>query len=147
MADDSKSLVIRTSDKRLDSRPREGGMLLSRAERMRSLIDAQLMQDIKAHQLARFAFLDNDELERATINGRPLTKREKKIARAMEMSKKEAPVALQFAHDRLINAQRAQQEQKSLSINVERAIIRVPDTKDDDILDAVIIDADSNAPR
>lgn len=98
-------------------------------------------------ELSQHAFKDNDELAVATRRGRPLTNREKRIARAWEMSKKDAPVALMAAHERLINAQRAQQETKSLSINVERAIIRVPDTREDDIRDAVILEGEPSASR
>lgn len=123
-------------------RPRVNGVLVHRMERLRGLIESQLMEDARTVALSRHAFKDDLELATSTVNGRYLTPRQKRIARAWEMSKKEAPIALQVAHDRLVNAQRAQQETKSLSINVERAVIRVPDTKQDAIEDAVIIDAE-----
>lgn len=138
-------LVIRAAKTReLDMRPRVNGVLVHRMERLRSLMEAQLMRDAAELGLARYCFLEDDELKavRVTTRGRPLTARERQVVRKLEMCKKEAPIALQFAHDRLVNAQRAQQEQKSLSINVERAVIRVPDTKQDAIEDAVIIEGE-----
>lgn len=141
-------LVIRAApERKLDTRPRVNGMLVHRMERLRGLMEQKLLLDMKEHNLSRFTFMDDGELDAVRIAGRPLTKRERRVIRAFEMSKKEAPVALQYAHDRLINAQRAQQEQKSLSINVERAVIRVPDTKQDAREDAVIIDVEANASR
>lgn len=128
------------------ARPRVQGILVHRMERLRNALEAKLLLDMKEHALSRFVFMDDGELDAVRVAGRPLTKRERRVIRAFEMSKKEAPVALQYAHERLVNAQRAQQEQKSLSINVERAIIRVPDTKADDVLDAVILEGDV-APR
>lgn len=140
---DEKGLVVRAAPvKEVDTRPRTHGMLTHRYEALRNAIDRQLAADVKDQALVRFAFLDDEDLARATIHGRPLTARQKRIARAFEMSKKDAPVALQYGHERLVNAQRAQQEQKSISINVERAVIRVPDTKHDDVQDAVIIEGD-----
>lgn len=146
MANESKSLVIRAAEP--EKRPaRVNGVLVHRMERLRDALEAKLLLDMKEHALSRFTFMTDAELDTVRVSGgRPLTNRERRVIRAFEMSKKEAPVALQYAHERLVNAQRAQQEQKSLHINVERAVIRVPDTKQDDVQDAVIIEG-ADAPR
>lgn len=135
-------MLVAAPVKPVDTRPRVNGVLVHRMDRLRGLMEQKLLQDFKEHALSRFCFMDDQELAAVRIYGRRLTQREKRVIRAFEMSKKEAPIALQFAHDRLINAQRAQQETKTLSINVERAVIRVPDTKADSMDDAIVIDGE-----
>lgn len=152
MAEDEKRLTIvrAAPERKVDTRPRVNGVLVHRMERLRTAMEAQLMRDMGVQTLSRYCFMDDAELDAVRVGPyqRPLTKQQKAIVRRFEMSKKEAPVSLQFGHDRLINAQRAQQETKSLSINVERAVIRVPDTRTDAIEDAIIIDAEAGiAPR
>lgn len=144
-----QGLVLHSApERKVDTRPRVNGVLLHRMEHLRGKMEEQLLRDQREMSLSRFTFLDDQELASVRVAGKPLTQRQKRVARAMEMSKKEAPIALQFAHDRLINAQRAQQESKSLSINVERAVIRVPDTRQDALEDAIVIDVEAgNATR
>lgn len=100
------------------------------------------MRDVGNLELSRYAFLDDIELATVVHNGRRLTRREQRIARSWEVSKKEVPMALLAAHERVVNTMRSQTETKAISINVERAVIRVPDTKPERDEDAIIIDAE-----
>lgn len=135
-----------------DLRPRENGVLKHRLDRVRDLVAAkvtrQLMHDVDDLAMARYAFMDDVELASVFHRGKRLSRRQQRIAREMEKPKKEAAVLLSLAAERVVNVMRAQNEQKSLSINVERFVVRVPDTKIAPTEDAIIIDAEvSDASR
>lgn len=118
------------------------GVLVKRFEHFRGRMEKQLMHDVHNLELSRYAFLDDLELATVVHNGRHLTRREQRIARGWETSKKEVPMVLLAAHERVVNMMRSQAETKAISINVERAVIRMPDTKPEQDEDAIIIDAE-----
>lgn len=142
MADEPKALVVRKAD----LRPRdEHGMLKHRSDRIKNLLAAQVARDMEVQALAKYAFLDPEQLETVGYKGRRLTSREKRIARAWEMNKREVPAALLISSERVLQEMRSHTEKQSLSINVERAVIRVPDTRHDDAEDAVVIDVEAGS--
>lgn len=135
------ALVTRAEAKAL--RPRIGGILVHRLERFRAEAEKRLLKAVRAVSLRDYAFMTDDELDNATLNGKPLTQRQKRIAREWERSKKDAAIALHADHEMVINALRAQQAQPGVTVNVERAVIRVPDTKPDADEDAIVIDVEA----
>lgn len=138
---DSTELELRRERKL--ARPRIGGILAHRHERFRVMVEKELIKAAKDVSLKSYAFLTDEELDQATYNGKPLTSRQKRVAREWEKSKKEAAMALHASHDLVVNAMRAQQVQPGVTVNVERAIIRVPDTKPDDAEDPIVIDVEA----
>ncbi len=124
-------------------RPRIDGVLAHRHDRFRKLVEIQLIKDAKDVAMRQYAFLTDDELEVATYNGKPLTKRQKRLAREWEKNKRDAALALSASNDIVVNAMRAQQVQPGVTVNVERAIIRVPDTKPDADEDPIVIDVEA----
>lgn len=137
----SPALVVRQS-KSVD-RPRIGGILPHRLERFREAVEKQLLQDAGDVAMARHSFKDDLELSTARHAGKYLSARQKKIAREWEKPKKEVPMALLAANERVINAMRAQQAQPAVTLNVERAVIRMPDTKPEREEDAIVIDVEA----
>jgi hypothetical protein len=117
-------------------------MLLHRWEFIKEEIQRQLRKDVGDMAMSQYSFMDDLELATVWHKGKRLTKRQQRLAREWEKSKREAPILLIAAHERVLNVLRAQQEQKSVTVNVERAVIRVPETRNEDIEDAVIIEGD-----
>lgn len=136
MSDDGNSRA-------LAPRPRINGILAHRHERFRAMVEKELIKAAKDVALKDYSFLTDEELEKATYNGKPLTARQKRVAREWEKSKKEAAMALHASHDLVVNAMRAQQVQPGVTVNVERAVIRVPDTKPDADEDPIVIDVEA----
>ncbi len=124
-------------------RPRVDGILAHRHEKFRFEVERLLLSAAHDEALKRYAFLSDEELDAATYKGRPLTAQEKRIARAWETSKKEAPMAIHASHELVVNAMRAQQVQPGVTVNVERAVIRIPDTKPDSEEDPIVIDVEA----
>jgi hypothetical protein len=141
VSDDESAIALRKAAKM--ARPRVGGILAHRMDKFRALAEAELINAAKDVAMKRFAFLTDEELATSTYRGAPLTDRQKRVAREWEKSKKEAAMALHSSDNMVVNALRAQQAQPGISINVERAVIRVPDTKPDDAEDPIYIDVEA----
>lgn len=143
------ALVVRAAqpapEKAPDTRPRVGGVLAHRLERFREAVENQLLRDVKDVAMKDYAFLSDEELDKATFRGKPLTARQKRVARAWESSKKNAAMALHASHERVINALRAQVATPGVSINVETAVIRVPPTRPDHEEDPIVIDVEASS--
>lgn len=107
------------------------------------MVEVELIKAAKDEAMKSYAFLTDEELDEATYLGKPLTKRQRRVAREWERSKKEAALALHASHELVVNAMRAQQVQPGVTVNVERAFIRVPDTKPDDEEDPIVIDVEA----
>lgn len=118
-------------------------MLVRRKEYLREAMERQLVRDVGDLAMSRYSFMEDLELAAVWHKGKRLTRRQQRLAREFEKPKKEAAIAISVAHERVLNAMRSQAEQKSISINVERAVIRLPDTKQDSIDDAVIIEGEA----
>lgn len=147
MADEKSTALVKAPD----TRPRTHGVLNSRLEyfreRLRMRMEQQLRRDMGDLAMSQFAFMDDAELAAVYYGKRRLTRRQQRIAKEFEKPKKDAAILISAAQERVINALRAQAEAKGVSINVERAVIRVPDTRPEVQDDDVVIDVEPNGTR
>lgn len=118
------------------ARPRVNGVLAHRMEKFREKVERILLNDVADLAMSKHAFKQQHELTN-------LTTRQQRVAKEWEKPKKEIPMALLAANERVINAMRAQQAAPGVSINVERAVIRMPDTKPEREEDAIVIDVEA----
>jgi hypothetical protein len=106
-----------------------------RQDEIKALMTRQVHIDLRLVGLARHALKDEEELDQAG-----LTAREKRVVRAWELPRREIPFALQSAHERVTALVRREGQDPKVTLNVERAVIKLPDSGDDE--DApVVIDA------
>ena len=101
---------------------------------VRGLMRAVLKSDLEVVQAADHAWDDDTELER-------LPARTRRIAQAARLPRKEAPVALTTAHERVMSMMRRESDQPKVTLNVESLTLQLPEKAPPPrVEDAVILD-------
>ncbi len=98
------------------------------------VIERRIRRDLRILDLANYAFRDEGDLDK-------LTPRDKRIARAWELPKRQVPFALESAAKRVESKVRAE-SQKRTDIHVENMTIQLPEKQQDE-LPAVYIDVEA----
>lgn len=99
----------------------------SRQEDIKNMMVDVLYGDLQDASLKKYMYRSDDELEKAHLTLPQIAK-----VRGWQKPRAEIAFGLQAAHERVNAMMRRESDKPRLTVNVEKAVIRLPDQEDDD---------------